>query len=80
MLSLHVLNIKHIHIEQKRHRDDKEENRRKIEVLQNNGSFVTKRSEELRVGEILRIRDKQRFPADLLLITSAKGHKSPYCM
>eukprot|EP01083_Nonionella_stella_P039195 106606_1 len=65
--------------DQKRHKDDREENQRLIEILRNDGTFVKKRCEELEVGEIVRIRDRQRFPADLLLITSAKGNKAPYC-
>ena len=50
-----------------------------IEVLQTDGSYIKKQNEDVEVGEIVRIKDRQRFPADLLLITSAKGHKSPYC-
>ena len=64
---------------QQRHKDDKQENERKMEVLRNDGSFVTKRGEDICVGEIVRVRDRQRFPADLLLLSSAKGHKAPYC-
>lgn len=64
---------------QKRHKDDKQENKRKVEILQNDGTFKTKSCEDIRVGEIVRVRDRQRFPADLLLISSAKGHKAPYC-
>jgi len=63
----------------KRHRDDNAENRREVEILQPDGSYITKRSQDIHVGEIVRIHDRQRFPADLLLVTSAKGHAAPYC-
>ena len=63
----------------KRHKDDKLENERKVQKIEVSGQYRSVRSETLMVGDIVRIKDGERFPADLLLITSAHGHKAPYC-
>lgn len=58
----------------KRYSSDKEENLRKVEVL-NEGKFVVKTWAEIRVGDIVRINQDNYFPADILVLKSsgAKG-------
>ena len=55
----------------KRHRSDREVNARPSRVLRG-GSFVPVKWQDVRVGDVVEVRDGEEFPADLLLISTAK--------
>lgn len=50
-----------------RHRRDKEMNLKKHEVLSNNG-FRKTNSMDLKVGQIVKVHQNERVPADLVLL------------
>ncbi|XP_024362425.1 probable phospholipid-transporting ATPase 8 isoform X2 [Physcomitrium patens] len=54
----------------RRGRGDKELNNRAIDVHDGSGHFVEKKWRDLRVGDLVRVRDGDYFPSDLLLISS----------
>lgn len=55
----------------RRARGDRELNNRIVEVHDGNGKFVDRRWKEVRVGDLVRVKDGEYFPADLLLISSS---------
>lgn len=55
----------------KRYKQDKEVNKRPVEVLDSaNKQFVTKQWQDIMVGDIVRVTKDQQFPADLVFLTS----------
>ncbi|ANB13696.1 aminophospholipid-translocating P4-type ATPase DRS2 [Sugiyamaella lignohabitans] len=56
----------------KRSNADKELNNSKVEVLNTNGEFETRRWVKLSVGDIVRIKSEEPFPADILLLASSE--------
>ncbi|KAG0584404.1 hypothetical protein KC19_3G207800 [Ceratodon purpureus] len=54
----------------RRARGDRELNNRPIEWHDGNGQFVEKRWRDLRVGDLVRVKDGDFFPSDLLLVSS----------
>jgi len=54
----------------KRHISDWEENNKKTKIFQN-GSFVSAKWKDLRVGNIIKVEENQYLPADILLLYSA---------
>lgn len=54
----------------RRARGDRELNNRPIEVHDGNGHFVEKKWKEVVVGDLVRVKDGEYFPADVLLISS----------
>jgi hypothetical protein len=54
----------------RRARGDRELNNRPIEAHDGNGKFVEKRWRDLRVGDLIRVKDGDFFPSDLLLVSS----------
>ena len=56
----------------KRHRADREINDRKVEVLRE-GKMKTMKSEQITVGDIVRVSRDQQFPADLVLISASNN-------
>lgn len=58
-----------------RHKQDKAVNSRKTEVLNwTNGDFLPTEARYLRVGDLVRVVDKDPFPADLVQLCSAADH------
>jgi len=57
--------------DRKRQKSDEFENNSKVEVLQNNGNFETKKWLDLRVGDIVKIYRDNQFPADLIILNSS---------
>lgn len=55
----------------RRARGDKELNNRSIEVHDGTGKFVERRWKDLRVGDLVRVKDSEYFPSDLLVISSS---------
>lgn len=55
----------------RRARGDRELNNRPIEVHDGNGQFVERRWKDLRVGDLVRVKDGDYFPSDLLIISSS---------
>lgn len=53
-----------------RHRADKEENNRKTQVFEN-GSFVTKTWQELHIGDIIKVKQDEYVPADILILSTS---------
>lgn len=51
----------------KRHKSDREENNRYVEVLSQAG-FVRRRAKDIRVGDIVKVKKNEFFPCDLLLL------------
>jgi phospholipid-transporting ATPase len=51
----------------KRHKSDRDENNRHIEVLSQAG-FVKRRAKDILVGDIIKIKKNEFFPCDLLLL------------
>lgn len=62
--------------DRKRSKSDKEENNRRTEVLKN-GFFEEDRWENLEIGQILKVRNNELIPADLILLSSSE--KSGVC-
>ena len=56
----------------KRHKADREINDRKVEVLRE-GKMKTMKSEDISVGDIVRVHRDQQFPADLVLISASNN-------
>ena len=56
----------------KRHKADREINDRKVEVLKQ-GKMKTMKSEDISVGDIVRVDRDQQFPADLVLISASNN-------
>jgi len=68
----------------KRKREDRNENEKKFEVLTNVGlcEWTPKQSQNLNVGDIVKIHDNERFPADILLVgvqSEDSKTKREYC-
>ena len=57
--------------DQRRRKADREVNARPSRVLRG-GSFVPVKWQDVRVGDVVEVRDGEEFPADLLLISTAK--------
>nr|CAG4647660.1 EOG090X00X3 [Moina brachiata] len=55
----------------KRHKADEETNKRMVEVL-HHGNWLWQTWENLNVGDVVMVRDKAFFPADLLLLSSSE--------
>ncbi|KAL6135777.1 hypothetical protein ACLB2K_068002 [Fragaria x ananassa] len=55
----------------RRRRQDVEANNRKVEVCGRNYSFIETRWKKLRVGDLVKVRKDEYFPADLLLLSSS---------
>ena len=56
----------------KRHKADREINDRKVEVLKQ-GKMKTMKSEDISVGDIVKVHRDQQFPADLVLISASNN-------
>jgi phospholipid-transporting ATPase len=54
----------------KRSKSDKEENSRRTEVLKS-GFFEEDQWENLEIGQILKVRNNELIPADLILLSSS---------
>ena len=63
--------LKDIFEDFKRHRSDYEENNRKTKVL-NNGEFVDITWEFLKVGDVIKLKQDEYFPADVLILKSSE--------
>lgn len=70
-LVLIVAAVKEIMEDLKRHRMDNEVNNRLCKVL-SGSSFIEKPWRNVCVGDIVRVEDKQFFPADLILLSSSE--------
>ena len=57
----------------KRHRSDKKTNNRPQDVLVEDALKSGVRWKDLRVGQLVVVRDREQIPADLVLIASASG-------
>ena len=68
--------IKEIYEDLLRRRQDQKVNMKKVEVLQEK-SWGEKTWSSLRVGDIVRVENKEFFPADLILLSS--GEKNGVC-
>lgn len=71
MVVIAISALKDLFEDLKRHRQDKEENQRKVEVLRSE-QFVQDKQQTLRVGEIIRLKQNDSVPADILLISSSE--------
>eukprot|EP01135_Chromosphaera_perkinsii_P005822 Nk52_evm11s367 gene=Nk52_evmTU11s367 len=63
--------IKEIVEDYARHRSDDEVNNRKVKVIRE-GTFMTLKWTQVRVGDVVRVIDNQFFPADLVLLSSSE--------
>lgn len=64
--------VKDIFEDTKRHQSDKKENQRKVLVGDvATGEFSEKLWKELHVGDVVKIRRDEYFPADLILLNSS---------
>jgi len=70
MVILIVSGIKDLFEDLKRKRSDNDENNRETVVLEN-GEFKKTTWENLKVGNIVKIKENEFFPADMLLLTSS---------
>lgn len=68
---LFITAMKDLFEDLKRHRSDKEENTRKIEVLRK-GSFKSCEWQSIRVGEIVKVKKNEYFPCDVLILNSSE--------
>ena len=69
--------IKEIIEDYARHRADDEVNNRKVKVIRE-GTFMTLKWTQVRVGDIVRVIDNQFFPADLVLLSSSEPQAMCY--
>ena len=63
--------LKDLFEDMKRHRSDNEENTRKTLILRND-RFQTGKWEDIRVGDIVKIRQDEYFPADMLVLRTSE--------
>jgi len=64
--------IKDIFEDRKRYLGDKEENNRTVNYIpRGTNEFITKTSSDIQVGCIVRVKENEFFPCDLLLLNSA---------
>lgn len=68
--------IKDGHYDWNRHRSDKRTNQKKIEVLKD-GTFETLTWESVIVGDILKVKSDEEFPADMVFLCSSDSQVIP---
>lgn len=79
MFVITVSAVKDIFEDLKRHKSDNVENTRKVLRLdKKNKSFVLDSWKNLRVGQIVQVRQDEYFPADLALLRSANSNGIAY--
>ena len=67
---LSVSGVKTAYEDYKKHKEDDKINSREVKVKLNNGEIITKKWEEINVGELLYIECDNEFPADVVLLKS----------
>lgn len=72
--------IKEAIIDYKRYRSDKETNNKACLVWDNQQQgFESRKWEELKVGDIVKLLDKQSVPADLIVMATSEPSGIAYC-
>lgn len=61
----------------KRRRSDEKENQSNIEYLSSVG-FVARKWEDLRVGDVIRVKKDQYFPCDVILLDHPRDQKTAF--
>lgn len=61
----------------KRRKSDEKENESEVEFLSGVG-FVTRKWEDLRVGDIIKVKKDQYFPCDVILIDHPRDQKTAF--
>ena len=60
------------HVFKKRHQSDSELNSRTTKILTREDTFVEKKWQDIQVGDVVRLKNNDFIPADLLLISSSE--------
>lgn len=60
----------------KRHKSDREINTRVVQRLMPDGSLVGTLWRDVRVGDVVRVNDREEVPADLILLLSSEDESS----
>ena len=64
--------------DRKRQRKDQETNSRVANILDASGNFEKKRWKDIKVGNIVKVMDREEIPADLIILTSVNGDGGCY--
>ena len=71
-LILCVTAAKEIYEDLKRHAADRKENQAKVTVINKSGDTESKKWQDVKVGDLLKISKDKFFPADLVLLASSE--------
>jgi len=75
---LFVTAMKDLFEDLKRHRSDTSENNKPVEKLNKNGGLETIRWLDLRVGDIIKMKRDEYFPADIMILKTSEPKNDCY--
>ncbi|EGR28204.1 phospholipid-translocating p-type flippase family protein, putative [Ichthyophthirius multifiliis] len=78
LVILIITAIKDIYEDIKRHKQDKKENQIPTLIYKNN-KFVQDQSKNIRIGHIIKVRNNEQIPSDMILLYSSQQHQKGIC-